>query len=53
MTVFHSRHFYRGIILIIATIIMHFTPDYIDELIKILLVLFGIADLQTATRLES
>ena len=46
-----SRHFIRGSVIIGATIIMHFAPDYIDEVIKILLVSYGVMDIQHANHL--
>ena len=46
-----SRHFLRGIIVISAAVVMHFTPDYIDEIIKILLVTYGVLDVSHANYL--
>lgn len=42
----------RGVVVTIAAITMHFTPDYVDEIIKTLLVTWGITDIGTAVKLS-
>lgn len=42
---FKNPSFIKASIAFIAAVIMHFTPDNIDDLIKLLLVAYGLTDL--------
>jgi len=42
----------RGLVVTVAAVVMHFSPDYVDEIIKTLLVTWGITDIATAVNLS-
>lgn len=48
MKFYKNRHFIRASIAFAAAVLMHYTPDNIDDIIKLFLVAYGIADLTNA-----